>query len=93
MCLPPSLLAENETDNYCPVVSCREKLPKNKSMDVHMKKHLGTESTNNWTLPCPLAYYCGDKQCQYFVECAEKSFKAFKNMKQVRIFEMSLVES
>lgn len=94
VCLPASfLLADNETDLYCPVSSCLEKLPKNKSIDSHIKKHLGLASENtsvanqNATkeakLPCPLFYYCHEKSCQYNVDSAEKRFKAYKNVKQV----------
>lgn len=92
VCLPPSLLAD-ETDFYCPVSVCREKLPRNKSMDSHIKKHLGfTEKESHipvcvtnvkGALSCPLFYYCYDKNCQYYAETAEKSFKAYKNVKQV----------
>lgn len=66
---------------------------RNKSLDIHIKKHLGlsekeSQVTNGsiaveGTLPCPLSYYCQDKKCQYYVETAEKSFKAYKNVKQV----------
>ncbi|CAL8071418.1 unnamed protein product [Orchesella dallaii] len=89
VCLPPSLLVD-ETVVYCPVPSCRERIPRNKSIDSHIMKHLGFEcwksggpcnSNSEIGLSCPLHHYCQEKNCQYYVE-AEKSFKAFKNLKQ-----------